>query len=240
MNARTSELMNKYKQRGVAATLLIIWLVVAAGPVCADPANRQVSYSPDYWPSRWSSAIRHQQTAGFPTRVEEKAPLEELPETVLEQDLFFSPSVNSRFDQGNRAYGYGQPGYGQPGYGQRALRHRFSRSNGTQARDAAYAYQPGFSTTPVNQPRANYGRTYGYPMAMPGPAMGLLPGYPGTGLPMMPGGSGAYPMNVGPMNAYPLNAYPMSMGPMSMGPMGIMPFGYPGNMAMRNPPFGYW
>jgi hypothetical protein len=216
MSIQMSKLMNKYRHAGLSTGLLIILLVVSAGQVSADPAVRQVSYSPDYWPTRWSSAIRQQQTARFPTRVEEKVTLEELPETVLEQDLFYSPSLNARFDQGDRPYSYGQ----------RELKHHFSRNSGRHNRDAAFAYQSRYGAAPANYARSPYGSAYPaygahpYPFASPMPAVGLLPGYPGAGFPMMPGVPGAYPMN--------------------LVPFGVMPFGYPGNMAMWNPPFGPW
>lgn len=211
--------MNKYKHGGLSTGLLIILLVAFAGKVYADPNSRHVTYSPDHWPSRWSSAIHQQQNARFPTRVEEKVTLEELPETVVEQDLFFSPSVDARDDQGHRSHNYGQ----------RQLKARFSRNSGQQIRDAAFAYQSGYGRAPANYAGPAYRPANVNPYATPMPAMGPLPGlpgvgypgvgYPGVGFPMMPGAPGAYPMNIGPYG---------------------MPYGYPGNMAMWTPPFGPW
>jgi len=226
MNIRTGKLMNKYRHGGFPTGLLIILLVAFAGEVYAEPNSRQVTYSPDHWPSRWSSAIHQQRNARFPTRTEEKVTLEELPEIVLEQDLFSSPSLDARYDQGNRPYNYGQ----------RQLKHRFSRNSGQYMRDAAFAYQSGYGAAPANYAGPAYrGPAYVYPQANPMPAMGLLPGYPGVrfpgvgypglgypgaGFPIMPGVPGTYPMN--------------------MIPYGGMPYGYPGNMAMWTPPFGPW
>lgn len=217
--------MNKYKHGGLSTGMLIIFLVVFGGQVYADPNSRQVSYSPDYWPNRWSSAIRQKQTARFPTRVEEEKTLEELPETVLEQDLFYSPSLNSRFDQSSRPYNDGQ----------RELKHHFSRNSGRNIRDAAFAYQSRYGQTPVNYARPAYGPAYSYPSATPIPAMGIFPGVPGGGFPVMPGVPGAYPMNIIPYGGMPYGGMPY--GGM---PYGGMPFGYPGNMAMWTPPFGPW
>ena len=226
--------MNKYKHGGLSTGLLIILLVAFAGKVYAEPNSRQVTYSPDHWPSRWSSAIHQQQNARFPTRVEEKVTLEELPETVLEQDLFSSPSLDGRNDQGNRPYNYGQ----------RQLKHRFSRNSGQQMRDAAFAYQSGYGAAPANYARPAYrpaysGPAYGYPHTPLMPAMGLLPGYPGVGYP----GAG-FPGVGYPGVGYPGVGFPIMPGipgayPMNIGPYG-MPYGYPGSMAMWTPPFGPW
>jgi len=243
--------MNKYRHSGLSTGLLIILLVAFAGPVCAEPNSRQVTYSPDHWPSRWSSAIHQQQNARFPTRVEEKVALEELPETVLEQDLFSSPSLDGRNDQGNRPHNYGQ----------RQLKHRFSRNSGQSMRDAAFAYQSGYGVAPANYARPAYrqaygGPAYGYPHANPIPA---LPGYPGAGFPGVgyPGigysgigypGAGfpgvGFPGVGFPGAGFPGFGFPIMTGvpgayPMNIGPYG-MPYGYPGSMAMWTPPFGPW
>ncbi len=239
--------MNKYRHGGLSTGLLIILLVAFAGPVCAEPNSRQVTYSPDHWPSRWSSAIHQQQNARFPTRVEEKVTLEELPETVLERDLFSSPSLDGRNDQGNRPHNYGQ----------RQLKHRFSRNSGQSMRDAAFAYQSGYGAAPANYARPAYrpaygGPAYGYPHANPMPA---LPGYPGAGFPGVgyPGigypGIGypgvGYPGVGYPGVGFPGAGFPVMPGvpgayPMNMVPYGGMPYGYPGSMAMWTPPFGPW
>jgi len=212
--------MNKSKQRGLSTGLLIVLLVAVAGEVCAEPNSRQVTYSPDHWPSRWSSAIHQQQNARFPTRVEEKVTLEELPETVLEQDLFSSPSLGARHDSGQRPYNYGQ----------RQLKHRFSRNSGQNMRDAAFAYQSGNRAAPANYGGPAYRPAYAYPHATPMPAMGLLPGYPGVGYPGVGFPGAGFPIMPGLPGAYP----------MYIGPYGGMPYGYPGNMAMWTPPFGPW
>ena len=226
--------MNKYRHGGLSTGLLIVLLVAFAGPVCAEPNSRQVTYSPDHWPSRWSSAIHQQQNARFPTRVEEKVTLEELPETVLEQDLFSSPSLDARYDQGHRPQNYGQ----------RQLKSRFSRNSGQQMRDAAFAYQSGYGRAPANYAGSAYrpafgGPAYGYPYATPMPAMGLLPGFPGSGYPGVGYPGVGYPGVGFPGTGFPImpglpGAYPMNIGPYGM------PYGYPGNMAMWTPPFGPW
>jgi len=226
--------MSKYRHLGPSTVLLFILLMAFGGQVCAQPNPSQVSYSPDHWPTRWSSAIRQQKTARFPTRVAEKVTLEELPEAVMDEDLFFSPSLNSRFERGNR----------QSNYGQRNLKHRFSRDSSQYSRDSAYAYQRrsgpasnnyggssynyggspyNYGGSPYNYGGSPYnygGSPYMYPYANPMPAVNAPPMYPGVGFPMMPGVPAAYPMG--------------------LLPFGGTPYGYPGNIAMWNPPFGAW
>ena len=161
--------------------------------------------------------------------------LEELPETVLEQDLFSSPSLDGRNDQGNRPHNYGQ----------RQLKHRFSRKTGQYMRDAAFAYQSGYRAAPANYPGSVYRPAHGYPYASPMPAMGLLPGYPGAGYPGAGYPGAGYPGAGFPGTGFPGAGFPIMPGvpgayPMNMGPYGGMPNGYPGNMAMWTPPFGPW
>ena len=80
--------------------------------------------------------------------------------------------------------------------------------------------------------------------------MGVAPGFPGGGFPMMPGVPGAYPMNLVPNGGMPYGGVPyggipyggMPYGGMPYGgmPYGGSPYGYPGMMSMWTPPFGPW
>ena len=173
-------LMSKSRHSGLYTGLLLALLTGFGGQAYADP--NQVSYSPDHWPSRWSSAIRQQQTARFPTRDEVQAPPAGLPQAVFEQDLFYSPSMASRFERSDRRYNHAR----------QAPAQRFSRHSGRYIRDAAFAYQNRFSAGPNN----HTGSASMYPYGTSVPAMDPMPTFPGVGLPMMPGIPGAYPMNI--------------------------------------------
>ena len=200
--------------------LLIALLVGFSGPVNAQSNGNQVSYSPDHWPNRWSSAIRQQQTAKFPTRDTVQTSPAELPEAVFEQDLFYSPSMAGRNDRGE----------GRLHLGHRISPHRFSRNSGQYIRDPAFAYQPGFGAA-----YQNYGgSTYMHPSTASMPAFDPV-GYPGAGIPLMPGGPGAYPMNIAAFGGLPFGGIPPGGAP-----YGGMPMAYPGSMGIWNPPFGAW
>ena len=190
--------------------LLAGYCLIGTIQLHAASKSLQISYSHDQWPTRWSSAIRQQQTGKFPTRdVEENTP-DELPTAVFEQDLFESSTVGRRNDRG----------YGAQKYNNSLGRH-FSRNPGRYMRDAAYAYQNS------NGPATNYyaGSSYNYPFAVSrpywNPNMGNSNiGYPNAGFPTMTGLPGVYPMNVVPFIG--------------------SPFGFPGNIAMWNPLFAGW
>lgn len=196
MKALPTKLMSKLKHCDLFAGLLIVLLAGFVGQVNADPDSRQVSYSPDHWPSRWSSAIRQQQTARFPTREEVQTPPAELPEAVFEQDLFYSPSTAGRYEGRDRRYSYGK----------RAAAPRFSRHSGRHIRDAAFAYQNRFGVAANNYA----GSVHMKPLGPSVPMMDPMPVYPGIGFPVMPGLPGAYPANVLPFGGMPLG-YPGNM-----------------------------
>jgi len=218
--------MNKYRHGELCMGLLIALLVGFSGPVIAQSNGNQVSYSPDHWPSRWSSAIRQQQTAKFPTRDTAQTSPAELPEGVFEQDLFFSPSMANRFDRGD----------GRLHSGKRNSPHRFSRNSGQYIRDPAFAYQAGYGAT-----YQNYGGSaYMYPSTASMPGFDPVPGYPGAGIPLMPGVPGAYPMNVNSIGGLPYGGFPPGGMPFGGMPFGGAPLAYPGSMGMWNPPFAPW
>ena len=214
-------LMNKYKHRTISTRLLTILLIGLGGPVYAES---ETSYSPDYWPSRWGSAIRHQKSGKYPTRQIEQEPLADLPEAVSEQDLFFSPHQGKKFD--TRGKSYSNP--------------RFSRNPSRHNRDSAYAY-------PNNAGASNKSNQQM-------PAMDPALGNPGNGIPMMPGVPGGLPFagvpyggtpfGGTPYGGYPYGGIPYGGSPYGGSPYGGypyggMPFGFPGGkMGMWSMPFG--
>lgn len=193
----------------VSAVLLLSGTV---SQVAADSTSRGLSYSPDNWPNRWSSAIRQQQNGNYPTRQLKQAPPPDLPEHssgVSEQDLFYSPSMQGRFGQrqDDRLQRFEEP-----------LPHnRQFRDAKREARRGAFAYH--------GMPALQYGNhSMPYTSFPYGTApLGIDPvlGHPGIGIPIMPGTPYGYPF-VG----YPHAGYPYG--------------GYPGGMGMWNPPFGAW
>lgn len=207
--------MNRRKQCESITGLLVVLLLGFSGTVYAQPNSSQVSYSHDHWPSRWSSAIHQQQTGEFPTREEVQTSPAELPAAVLEQDLFFSPSLDSGFAWSNRQYNTGKPYQG----------HRFSRDSSRQIRDAAYAHPARYGSPADYYPGSNFN----YPYGTSAPGIDPVLGFPGIGIPLMPGIPGSYPIGAFPFGGLPNGAY---------GPYGA--YGFPGSMAMWNPPFGAW
>ncbi len=197
--------------------LKILKLVFAMFLLCgtssqlyADSQSRGLSYSPDHWPNRWSSAIRQQQGGKYPTRQLKQTPPPALPEEeggVLEQDLFYSPSAHD--------------GYGQRRTNRNTRWNRFDnqlpyyrqfRDARREARRGAFAYHG----MPALQ-QSHYGRVAtGFPYGTSPLGIDPVLGHPGIGIPIMPGTP----------YGYPFAGYPYA--------------GYPGGMGMWNPPFGAW
>jgi len=179
--------------------------------VYADSQSRGLSYSPDHWPNRWSSAIRQQQDGGkYPTRQLKQTPPPALPEEesgVSEQDLFYSPSTQGRYGQRrtNRSQRWNRFDDQLPYY-------RQFRDARRQARRGAFAYHG----MPALQ-QSNYGRAAtGFPYGTSPLGIDPVLGHPGIGIPIMPGTP----------YGYPFAGYPYA--------------GYPSGMGMWNPPFGAW
>lgn len=171
--------MNKHKYFILSKSILACLMVGLSFHVHADSRVRNLSYSPDHWPTRWSSAIRQQQSSKFPTRQKDQAAPPALPETVSEQDLFSSPPQGSRHDCCARRYGFNQ---------------RFSHQNYLHnargnVRDAAYAYQIRFQVSPYSGMGQLYMPT---PYASSMMVMDPVLGHPGIGMPMMPGVPAGY------------------------------------------------
>ncbi len=194
--------MNRHKYLTLSKSMLTCLFVVLSFHVYADSRVRNLSYSPDHWPTRWSSAIRQQQSSKFPNRQKDQVVPPALPETVSEQDLFYSPPPASRHDCCARRYGFNQ----------HFSRHHYLHNPRDNVRDAAYAYQIGFQVSPYSGMGQAYMSTP-YSASMVG--MDPVLGYPGIGMPMMPGVPAGYLF-------------------------GGVSYGSPGNMGMWNPVFGRW
>lgn len=182
----------------------------ATSQVSADSQSGGLSYSPDHWPNRWSSAIRQKQNGKFPTRKKQQQSMDlrqsEKGQSVSEQDLFYSPDSAHRF---NREYSHDQ-------FDDRAARYRHIRDVRRLSREAAFAYNDMANMT---GPYGGYGQYYG------GGSYGIgidpVLGHPGIGIPIMPGTPLGYPMGLHPFGAYPGGGYPFGVG-------------------AWNPPFGMW
>jgi hypothetical protein len=170
-----------------------------SGPVLAESRAGGLSYSPEHWPNRWSTAIRQKQNGKFPSRSKQRysgeKPTRDYSDAVSEQDLFQSPS-DKRYgrDEFDRFAGH-------------AVRHRYLRDAQRLSRDAAVAYNDMANMT---------GQYSGYG---PGPAVspfgiGIDPvlGHPGMGIPIMPGTPLGYPIGGYPFGAYPYGGFPFGMG----------------------------
>jgi len=206
--------MNKYNQCRLFSGLMMIALTTISVPVAAASKSDQVSYSPEHWPTRWSSAIHQQQSAKFPTRNNTQLPPGELPTAVSEQDLFYSPNESRQYRNSNRPYQYNKQYSGQ----------RFSRDQGQYMRDAAYAYQRRLRAMPTGYNTIN---------SMPGSYTGSMPvmdpvlGHPSFAVPIYPGQQNMYPMGGLPSSGmFPFGGFSFFGGP----------FGYPVNMGFWSAP----
>ncbi len=213
--------MNKTKIKTTVIGL-IISVVCIGVPVDAEEKGNRVSYSPEDWPTRWSSAIHQQKTAKFPTRTNTQEPLTELPEAVSDQDLFFSPQQGRRMRQDSRSYSHYQP-YSQ---------QYFARKGNQTGRDSASAYLTNNRLMNMRQPQSYYGNSpYGYQNASLQTVMDPVLGHPSLVVPMSP----RFPMNMWPFGF-------MSFGglPYARNPYGAVPYGYPINNIGWRPQVGPW
>lgn len=192
------------------ATALLLLSGVNSG-VNAQQPSRGVSYSPDHWPARWSTAIRQQQNGNYPTRQDSQTPPPELPKEingVSDQDLFYSPSMQQH---GQRQNGHAQRYHAKRGQSFNQLprfrQFRNSRYDGMAGRyeragvnNAAFAY--------YGMPAMQYGNYAGLNSGFPlGTApIGIDPvlGHPGMGIPIMPGTPYGPPMISAPFMGNPM------------------------------------
>lgn len=192
-------------------TVMVLFLLSGlSSQLHADPQSRGLSYSPDHWPNRWSSAIRQQQGGKYPTRQLKQTPPPALPEEggdVSEQDLFYSPSMRGRYGQRR-----GDRDQRSSRFDDQLPHYRQFRDARRESRRGAFAYYGMPALQHSNYMRASSGFPYGTSPIGMDPVLG----HPGMGIPIMPGT---------PFGS-PFAGYPYS--------------GYPGGMGMWNPPFGAW
>jgi len=210
-------------------------MVCIALPVNAQNKESRVSYSPEDWPTRWSSAIHQQKTAKFPTRTNTQEPLTELPEAVSEQDLFYSPQQDRRMRQDSRSYSHYQP----------YSKQHFARKTNQTGRDSARAYLTNNRQTNIRQTQRYYGNSpYGYQNASSLTVMDPILGHPSLAVPMAP----SFPMNMWPFGFMSFGALPYAGNPYAGAPYGgipyggygASPYGYPMNNIGWGPQTGPW
>jgi len=230
------------KQQRYFSRTITLLLLLSMNHIYADSKSNQVNYSPDHWPSRWSSAISQQQNGKFPNREQNQIQPAELPEAVSEQDLFYSSwSKATQMGTGDKIT--------------KSDRRYLQQPVRNSQRQVAYHYQPS---------RTNYNRLKALPYGYHGPTYGVNPyygstplfdpvlGHTGGGLPFMPGNSpygspyGLAPYGVAPyggINPYmgsQNSGFPFGFMPFSMTPFGGAPYGHYGSPGMWNPFFGNW
>ena len=173
--------MKSHKQVKSIATGLILMLFCGLSVQAnADSRNGGVTYSPEHWPNRWSSAIRQQQDGRFPTREKPQAPPPTQRESVSEQDLFYLPSASQSYDFDHR----------QDRFDDRLSRQRYYRDARHLSREAAYAYYDRYPRYPY----AGFGSAYsGFPYGTAPLGIDPVLGHPGMGIPIMPGTPFGYP-----------------------------------------------
>jgi len=165
------------------AMILVTALCCLSFKVVADSRSGAVTYSPENWPNRWSSAIRQQQDGGrYPTRQKPTKPIlrEDKTESVSEDDLFYLPTGRHghKFDRRLERFD------------DHLSRQRYYRDAQRMSRDAAYAYHDFYPAYPY----AGFAGPYnGFPYGTA--PMGIDPvlGSPGIGIPIMPGTPFGYP-----------------------------------------------
>lgn len=203
--------MNNIKSVTLKSVTVMLSTFIMAGSVNADSQFGGLSYSPDHWPNRWSSAIRQKQNGQFPTRQKPRPSsnraAREYNESVSEQDLFYSPDKGNRY---TRDYNMDQ-------FDDRAKRyHRHMHDARRLSREAAFAYN---DLANMNGPYGGYGAYFGG--ASYGIGIDPVLGHPGVGIPIMPGVPLGYPIGGYPFGAYPYGGFPYGGGAL-------------------NPPFGAW
>ncbi|MBI1424682.1 MAG: hypothetical protein GC149_14645 [Gammaproteobacteria bacterium] len=156
-------------------------------------AQHTVTYSPEQWPKRWSSAIRQQQSGRYPERNEEQMLNDNEGETFSDEDLFLNSPEDRRYEPRRKRH--------------RAWNRR-SRDAGFQSRYRERRYADDVRGYPARQsPYPAYPYAYGSPGYMSYPAYGLP--YSGYGLygvdPLLtyPGMGWGYPSLLGPSLGYP-------------------------------------
>ena len=173
--------MKKYEQtKRIATALAGLVLCGLSVQAYADSQGSGVTYSPEHWPNRWSSAIRQQQDNRFPTRQKPQAPQANERESVSEQDLFYVPSSRNRYDFDRH----------QDRFDERMSRQRYFREAQRMSRDAAYAYHDVYPAYPY----AGFpGGWNGFPYGTAPLGIDPVLGHPGIGIPIMPGTPFGYP-----------------------------------------------
>ena len=177
--------MSSRKQIKQSALITTVLLCGLSAQVCAESRTGNVTYSPEHWPDRWSSAIRQQQNSGrYPTRKKPEAPRPKERETVSEDDLFYLPSARRTRDFDHRA----------DRFDDHMSRQRYYRDAQRMSRESAYAYHDVYPAYPyAGFGGGAYGGFGGFPYGTA--PMGIDPvlGHPGMGIPIMPGVPYGYP-----------------------------------------------
>lgn len=175
--------------RAVFVNIMAVLLITGVyQQVYAERHDRGLTYSPDHWPNRWSSAIRQQQNGGrFPTREKQKFSRHKEQESVSDKDLFSSSSQKRHFDR---------DGF----FAERLSRHRQLRDASRHSRDAAFAYH---DMANAAYPYPEHSPYAGYPLGTAPLGIDPVLGHPGIGIPLIPGVPYGYPLGVYPYGAYP-------------------------------------
>jgi len=227
-----------------------VLLLLSGFQTYADPKENQINYSPDHWPSRWSSAIHKQQTGRFPKRDNNQNQPAELPEAVSGQDLFYSYSGESQLHSGEKLNKYDRRYLKQPAKANEAHRNVPSRINNpyrlphyqnrtpymvNSHNGYSPVYEPAFGPPGTGMPYAGMpyaGMPYGG-MPYGGMPYGGMPygGMPYGGMPY-----GGTPYGGMPYGGTPYGGMPSTgSSPFGMFPFGGSPYGNYGNSGMWNP-----
>ncbi len=204
------------KQQKYLPGFLGIVLVVTGFHTNAGSRSNEVNYSPDHWPSRWSSAIHQQKTGKFPKREQDQTQPDELPDAVSEQDLFYSYLNRGRMDPDNNWKKYDRRYLQQPVRdSRRQTAYQSGQGNYNRLRSLPYNYgsNPYYGSNLMIDP---------------------VTGFPGGGFPVLPGMPGYAPI-FSPYGGVPYGGFPYRGGPYGGSPFGFSPFG---SMPFFGSPFG--
>ena len=85
-------------KRGIASLLVGLGVLWGFTVAAQGTDKAALSYSPEHWPSRWSSAVRQQEGTVFPDRNGERT-IGSRDEFVTESDLFAKPGRRQDWDE---------------------------------------------------------------------------------------------------------------------------------------------
>ena len=185
------DVMNNTK---LILTITVCDLILLSCVSVRAMAQQAISYSPEQWPKRWSTAIRHEQDARYPVRHAEGNRYGKGRRVFSDENLFFNSPEEERYrNQPRQRNGWAGGSHRRDN----EYRYRYRRYSPV-ASPCACSTEAYSGYSYVDNPYAyTYSRPYltgypaytGYGLYGPDPLLG----YPGVGYPSLPGSPLGYP-----------------------------------------------